>query len=181
MITRADYIAAQERAVALLRRTGITFSDAELSDIAVADFGLSDLARTGGQILTLVDTPEIAVKLIAMFPGQVLPEHRHPPLGHYPGKAETLRCEWGVLYLYTEGSASPSPKGHPPEDRITTYTVWHEVLLHPGDQITLAPNTFHWFQGGPEGAVAWSFSSRAVDIEDEFTDVEIRRRTVVVD
>jgi D-lyxose ketol-isomerase len=126
-----------------------------------------------------VDTPEIAVKLIVMFPDQVLPEHRHPPLDNYPGKAETLRCEWGELYLYTEGAACSEPKGHPSADRLKSYTVWHEVLLHPGKQITLQPNTLHWFQGGEEGAVVWSFSSRAVDVEDIFTDPDIKRQTVI--
>jgi len=181
MITRDTYAAAQKRAASLLTQTGIALCDAELKRITVADFGLSDLGHIGGQILTLVDTPEIAVKLIAMFPGQVLPEHRHPALGDYPGKAETLRCEWGTLYLYTEGSACPAPKGQPPRDRLSTFTVWHEVLLHPGEQVTLAPNTLHWFQGGPDGAVVWSFSTRAVDITDVFTDEDIKRQTVVVE
>jgi D-lyxose ketol-isomerase len=181
MITRTEYTVAQKRAAALLKETGITLSDKELKEIAVADFGLSALESTGGQILTLVDTQEIAVKLIAMFPQQVLPEHKHPPLGSYPGKAETLRCEWGLLYLYTEGEPTASPAGHPPRNRHHTYTVWHEAILVPGDQITLAPNTWHWFQGGPEGAVVWSFSSRAVDIQDEFTDPDIQRQTLITE
>lgn len=179
MITRAEFLAAQKQAATLLRHTGLTLTADELASIAVADFGLSHLASFGGQILTLVDTPEIAVKLIAMFPDQILPEHRHPPLGESPGKAETLRCEWGTLYLYTEGVASPAPYGHPPKDKLHTFTVWQERILNPGDQITLMPNTLHWFQGGDDGAVVWSFSSRAVDIADIFTDKEIKRETII--
>lgn len=181
MITRDQYTSAQQRAATMFARTGLALTRLELSEIAVADFGLSELDCTGGQILTLVDTQEIAVKLIAMFPGQVLPEHRHPPMGEYPGKAETLRCEWGVLYLYQEGDATYDPKGHPPQHRLDSYTVWHEVVLHQGEQVTLSPNTLHWFQGGPDGAVVWSFSSRATDIEDVFTNKKIQRQTVVVD
>jgi len=180
MITKKDYKAAQKRAANLLKKTSLAFTDAELAQIKVADFGLSELEQSGGQILTLVDS-EIAVKLIAMFPGQTLPEHRHPPLGDYPGKAETIRCEWGVLYLYAEGAPTSNPQGMPPAHRRETYTVWHEHILHPGDQITLPPNTWHWFQGGPEGTVVWSFSSRATDVQDEFTDPEIQRVTVVID
>ena len=165
----------------MLKKTALAFTDDELARIAVADFGLSELAQTGGQILTLVDTREIAVKLIAMFPGQTLPEHRHPPLGDYPGKAETIRCAWGVLYLYTEGEPTPNPHAVPPAHRRHTYTVWHEHILRPGDQVTLSPNTLHWFQGGHEGAVVWSFSSRATDILDVFTDPDIRRETVIVE
>ena len=181
MITTAEYRSAQRRAAELLKRTGVVLRDEELATIAVADFGLGELERSGGQILTLLDTPEIAAKLIALFPGQTLPEHRHPRLGDYPGKAETLRCEWGVIYLYSEGDATAEPKGRPPAHRRQTYTVRHEVVLTPGDQITLPPNTLHWFQAGPEGGVVWSFSSRAVDVQDLFTDPEIRRETVVVD
>ena len=181
MITRTEYRNAQRRAAELLKRTGVTLRDEELALIAVADFGLGELEESGGQILTLLDTPEIAAKLIALLPGQTLPEHRHPPLGDYPGKAETLRCEWGVVTLYTEGDATPEPRGHPPAHRRQTYTVWHEAVLTPGEQIALLPNTLHWFQAGSEGGVVWSFSSRAVDVQDVFTDPEIRRETVVVE
>lgn len=181
MLTRAEYERAQLRAAELLRRTGVALRDEELASIAVADFGLGELAQSGAQILTLLNTPEIAAKLIALFPDQTLPEHRHPRLGDYPGKAETLRCEWGEVYVYTPGPAATQPLGHPPAHRRETYTVWHEAVMAPGQQVTLAPNTLHWFQAGPEGCVVWSFSSRAVDVEDVFTDPEIERVTVVVD
>jgi D-lyxose ketol-isomerase len=165
----------------MLQNTGVRLREAELGGIAVADFGLGELSTSGGQILTLLDTEEIAVKLIVLFSGQTLPEHRHPPLGDYPGKAETLRCEWGEAYLYTSGAPTSEPKAEVPSHRRETYTVWHEQVLNPGDQVTLPPNQLHWFQGGVCGAVVWSFSSRAVDTQDIFTDPDIRRETVVVD
>ena len=181
MLTRTGYESAQQRAAEMLKKTSLALRDDELARIAVADFGLGELAQSGGQILTLVDTREIAVKLITMFPRQTLPEHRHPPLGDYPGKAETIRCEWGVLYLYAEGEPTPNSQAEPPAHRRHTYTVWHEHILRPGGQVTLSPNTLHWFQGGPEGAVVWSFSSRATDVQDIFTDPGIRRETVIVE
>ena len=181
MITRTAYAEAQRRAAELLRRTGLVLSVGELGSIAVADFGLSELEQSGGQILTLLNTDEIAVKLIALFPGQTLPEHRHPPLGDYPGKAETLRCEWGEVYLYVPGPVTVDPMGDPPAHRLPTYTVWHEYILRPGDQVTFPPNTPHWFQGGPEGTVFWSFSTKVIDKEDKFTDPDIQRETVIVD
>ena len=181
MITRSEYEVAQRRAARLLRNSGVALRESELRDIAVADFGLGELSESGAQILTLLDTPEIAVKLIALFPGQVLPEHRHPALGDYPGKAETLRCAWGEVYLLTEGEPTPDPEAQPPAHRRGTYTVWHEVVLRPGDQVTLPPNVLHWFQAGPNGCVVWSFSSRATDVQDVFTDPEIQRETVVVE
>ena len=58
--------------------------------------------------------------------------------------------------------------------------MWNEEVLHPGDQVTLTPNVPHWFQAGPEGAVIWSFSTKAVDVQDLFTDPEVRQKTVIV-
>jgi D-lyxose ketol-isomerase len=181
MIARAAYESAQRRAADLLRRSGLALREEELARIAVADFGLGELETTGAQILTLLDTSEIAVKLIALFPHQTLPEHRHPPLGAYPGKAETLRGVSGMVYLYVPGEPTAAPAVQPPAHRCATYTVGHEVGLTPGAQVTLAPDSPHWFQAGPEGAVIWSFSSRATDVEDRFTDPEIRRETIVLD
>jgi D-lyxose ketol-isomerase len=181
VLTRSDYEAAQRRAAVMLRNTGISLREVELDRIAVADFGLGELSTSGGQILTLLDTEETAVKLIVLFPDQTLPEHRHPPLGDYPGKAETLRCEWGEVYLYTPGTPTPEPKAEIPPHRRETYTVWNEQVLNPGGQVTLPPNQLHWFQGGTYGAVVWSFSSRAVDTQDIFTDSDIQRETVIVD
>jgi D-lyxose ketol-isomerase len=54
-------------------------------------------------------------------------------------------------------------------------------VLRPGDQFTSPPDTFHWFQAGPQGAVVWSFSSRATDVADVFADPDVRRKTVIVE
>lgn len=181
MITRVEFEEAQKLAAVLLTKTGLSLRPDELARIEVADFGLGELESSGGQILTLVDTERIAAKLLAMRPGQTLPEHRHPPLGDYPGKEETIRCEWGLLYLYGPGRPTPDPRGAPPAHRRHTYTVWREYILRPGDQLTFPSNTPHWFQGGPDGAVVWSFSTKAVDVQDIFTDPEVRRETVIGD
>ena len=181
MITRAEQESARRRAVELLEQAGIVARQDELAGIEVADFGLGELEQSGAQILTLVDTEQIAAKVLVLFPDQTEPEHTHPRLGDYPGKEETIRCEWGELYLYGPGEPTPNPKGHPPEHRGHTYTAWHEYVLCPGDQVTFPPNVPHWFQAGPEGAVFWSFSTKAVDVTDVFTDPDVRRETVVVD
>jgi len=181
MITRAQYEAHKRRAAELLERAGIVVRPDELARIEVADVGLSEIEQSGLQILTLVQTQNIGVKVLVLLPNQIFPEHKHPPLGDYPGKEETFRCEWGELYLYMPGEPTPTPKARPPAHRKHTYTVWHETILHPGDQLTSPPNTFHWFQAGPEGAVVWSFSSRPTDVEDVFTDPDVRRKTVIAD
>jgi len=181
MITRAELESARKRAAELLERAGIVARQDELEQIEVADFGLSELEQSGVQILTLVDTEKIAAKVLVSFPCQTEPEHTHPPLGDYKGKEETIRCQWGELYLYGPGEPTACPKGHPPEHRRHTYAVWHEYVLRPGDQITFPANTPHWFQGGPEGAVFWSFSTKAIDVEDVFTDPDVRRETVIIE
>lgn len=175
MSTSEQIERARQRAVELLRKCGVAFREEEFARIEITDLGLGELETSGGQILTMVNTDKIAAKLLAMLPGQTLPEHLHPPLGDYPGKEETIRCQWGVLYLYGPGEPAENPFGSPPQHRRHTYTVWHEYILHPGEQVSFPPNTPHWFQGGPEGAVVWSFSTKAVDVKDIFTDPQIVR------
>lgn len=181
MITRKEYKAAQLRSAHLIGQTGIFLRDDELRKISVADFGLSDLDKFGAQILTLVDTQMIAAKLIAMFPHQILPEHWHPKIGAYAGKEETLRVEWGELYFYQPGERTLSPKASIPGNKLDCFKNWHEMIMRPGDQVTLAPVTPHWFQAGSKGAVVWSISTKALDLQDEFTDPQIRRETFILE
>ena len=66
-----------------------------------------------------------------------------------------------------------------PKDAREYYTVFHEIALKPGEQYTIPPDTLHWFQAGPEGAVVSEFSSRSTDENDIFTNPNVRRQTVV--
>ncbi len=50
-----------------------------------------------------------------------------------------------------------------------------KIFLNPGYQVRKLPDTPHWFQGGPEGAVIWSLSTKVVDKKDVFSDPEIVR------
>jgi hypothetical protein len=93
-----------------------------------------------------------------MFPGQTCPEHRHPPFDGAPGKEETFRCRTGLVYLYLEGPPAEQPSCWPAKADRGAHTVWHEVVLRPGEQQLVPPNTLHWFQAGQE--VRSSRSSR---------------------
>jgi D-lyxose ketol-isomerase len=180
MISRTDYERAQKLALEFLHKAGIALTPQEAGRIEVADFGLGELWQTGLQLLIYLNTERVCAKELVLLPGQTCPEHRHPPgPATGPGKEETFRCRWGQVYLYVEGEASPNPKASPPPGRYEYYTAWREVVLHPGQQYTLPPDTLHWFQGGPQGAVVSEFSTHSHDDSDAFTDPGIQRRPQV--
>ena len=160
---------------------GIALSSDELSRIEVSDFGLSDLENTGLQLIVYVNTERVCAKDIVLLPNQTCPEHRHVSVGAEQGKEETFRCRKGTVYLYVEGEPTANPKANPPRRDRGVFTAWHEIVLHAGDQHTIYPDTLHWFQAGPEGAIVSEFSTRSTDEYDIFTDPEIRRVTVVAE
>ena len=180
MITRAEQRQAQAAANQLLRQAGILLTDREQSSIEVADFGLSNLAVEGAQILTLVQTARLSVKLLALMPYQTEPEHWHPPVGGDPGKEETVRHLYGDLYFYVDGADGLS-RGYIPDGKEAAYSMRHEIVLLPGEQLTCQPGDKHWFQAGPRGAVLFSFSTVARDILDCFTDPLVQRQTVIAE
>ncbi len=178
MISPRELESARSRAAALIERAGLALRAEEPSRIEAADFGLGHLEVEGAQILTVAESPRIAVKLIALFPGQTLPEHWHPVVGNDPGKEETVRLQWGTLALFAPG-AGLLEGWRPPTGKEQAYSVREGCLLKAGGQYYLPPGTRHWFQAGSEGAVLWSFSSVAHDILDRFTDPGVIRATVV--
>ncbi len=175
MISKKERAQAQQKALQFLQRAGIVITPQEAANIEVADLGLGELENTGLELVVYVNTERVCAKELVLFPRQTCPEHRHPPISGEPGKEETFRCRWGEVYLYVPGEPAAHPKAVPPEGREQTYTVWHEIVLHPGDQYTLPPDTLHWFQAGDEGAVISEFSTRSRDESDIFTDPEIQR------
>jgi D-lyxose ketol-isomerase len=179
VLTQDQIQVARRRAAQLLEEAGFVLTDEEHGSIEVSDFGLSELDQTGLEVVVYVNTQRVCAKELVMFPGQTCPEHRHPPFDGTPGKEETFRCRRGLVYLYLEGSPAKRPTCRPAEVDRGAYTVWHEVVLRPGHQHTVPPNTLHWFQAGPEGAIVSEFSTQSRDDLDVFTDPDIARTTVV--
>ena len=179
MLSKQQYLSAKEKTLAFFKKAHISISDEEKEKIEVADFGLGDLDTIGLEILTYVNTDRCCAKELVLFPGQTCPEHRHPNVGGEEGKEETFRCRWGEVYLYVEGEETKDIKASLPDDSTQSFTVMHEVILYPGEQYTLSPNTKHWFQAGPQGAVVSEFSTKSRDEEDIFTDEHIRRMTKI--
>lgn len=179
MLTKEQFKNAQARAVEYFKKADIVLRPGEAENIEVADFGLNELEQTGLEIVVYVNTDRVCAKELVMFPYQTCPEHRHPLVEGEPGKEETFRCRWGIIYLYVPGPKAEKPLARTPNGRESTYTVWHEIVLNPGDQYTLMPNTLHWFQSGPEGAVVSEFSTKSRDDADIFTDPDIMRAPVI--
>ncbi len=179
MVTQEQYAHAVRRARQYLDRAGIVLTPEEVENLEVADFGLGCLERTGLEIVVYVNTERCCAKELVLFPHQTCPEHRHPPVDGDPGKEETFRCRFGTVYLYVPGDATEKPKARPPMGDEEHYTVFHEIVLNPGQQYTLKPNTPHWFQGGSDGAVVSEFSTTSRDGTDIFTDPRIMREPVI--
>ena len=179
MLTKSEVVHARRRAADMLAHAGLTITPDELERIEVADFGLADLARTGLQLITYVNTDRYCAKELMLFPRQTCPEHRHPPFGGQPGKMETFRCRWGTVHLFVEGPATTTSTARPPTGSERYYSVLHELVLRPGEQYTIPPDTLHWFQAGEEGAIVSEFSSTSRDELDVFTDPRIVRIPIV--
>ena len=84
-----------------------------------------------------------------------------------------------TIYLYVEGDKNVDKikAKLPPSD----VAFFHEIVLKPGEQYTIKPETWHWFQAGPDGAVISEFSTRSTDETDVFTDKTLVRQTEIED
>jgi D-lyxose ketol-isomerase len=152
MLTIAE---ARERAAAMLDEAGIVLTPSERDQIEIADFGLGRLDEVGLQIVVYVNTERVCAKELVLFPHQRCPEHRHPPVEGEPGKEETFRVRRGVVDLHVDG------KG--------------DIVLEPGDQYTIPPDTLHSFEAREDGAIVSEFSTTSRDALDIFTDPLIIR------
>ena len=139
----------------MLEEAGIVLTPSEREQIEIADFGLGRLDEIGLQIVVYVNTDRVCAKELVLFPHQRCPEHRHPPFADQPGKEETFRVRRGMVHLHVAGTG--------------------DIVLAPGEQYTIPPNTLHWFQAGADGAIVSEFSTRSTDEHDVFTDPQIIR------
>ncbi|MCJ7680866.1 MAG: D-lyxose/D-mannose family sugar isomerase [Candidatus Aminicenantes bacterium] len=166
----------REKAAQLLDSAGIVITPEEKRGMEIADAGLDDMERIGLQVVVYENNDRYCAKEIILLPRQMFPEHRHPPIDDWNiGKQETFRCRWGTLYLYVEGDPTTEPKARVPGTYAPYLTAWKEVVLRPGEQCTLPPDTRHWFQSGNEGCVVSEFSSASLDETDVFTDPRVKR------
>ncbi|MEN3312641.1 MAG: D-lyxose ketol-isomerase [Actinomycetota bacterium] len=151
-MTKAE---ARLRAAAMLAEAGIVLTPHEREKIEIADFGLDRLDEVGLQIVIYVNTDRVCAKELVLFPHQRCPEHRHPPFEGQAGKEETFRVRRGAVHLHVDGRG--------------------EMVLRPGEQYTIPPNTLHWFEAADEGAIVSEFSTTSRDALDVFTDPRVVR------
>lgn len=161
-------------AVTMLTKAGLLFSPEEIRDMEVGDFGLNNWPTEGAQIVTLLSTPHVGLKVICLLPGQSLPEHWHTGEGDYPGKEETIRVLDGDLELGLPGDQSDLWTGAP-AGKVGSYTCRRVLRLCPPSQLTLQPGTKHWMRGGIQGAIVLSISTMATCARDPFTDPAVKR------
>ena len=168
-----------KKALEMYEKAGIVLSETEKRNVEVVDWGLEQLEIVGLEIITYINTQRVCAKEMVLLPGQTCVEHMHIPTDGMEGKEETFRCRYGKCYLYVEGKGKKEDikAKIPPSD----VSVFHEIELNPGDQFTIMPETWHWFQAGPEGAVISEFSTRSTDETDVFTDKRLVRKPVIED
>ncbi|GIU32937.1 D-lyxose/D-mannose family sugar isomerase [Shewanella schlegeliana] len=158
----------------LLTLSGIFLTKNEIERLELTDFGLNDFGNTGLIIHTYINTERCCAKELIMLPHQVCPEHTHPSTATRQGKEETFRCRFGKVSVFIEGNITTQPAVELPKD-LANYTVFHEVVLNKGEQLTLSPNAKHWFKAHAEGAIVSEFSTMSNDDTDVFTNQEINR------
>lgn len=178
-MNKAEY---RQQFIAFLDKAKIQITDDEKRRIEIASFGLPDYPRSGLQLLTYCNSERYCAKELVLFPNQTCPEHRHPPFKSSIGKQETFRCRWGEVYLFVDDDTlvlNQDAAGHPICEKPKGDEQWYQcdrfILLNPGDQYTIKPNTLHWFKAGEMGAVISEFSSESHDEYDVFTDPRVRR------
>ena len=177
MLTKELYEKYSAEAVKYLEKAHIAITDEEKANIEVAEYELGCLDKIGLELVVYVNTEKCCAKEMVLKPFQTCPEHTHKDGVEngvkYTGKEETFRVRKGTCYLYVEGEGKAEDiKAIMPKTKVT---VFHEIVLHAGEQYTLYPNTKHWFQGGKEGAIISEFSTKSRDESDVFEDERIKR------
>ncbi len=160
---------AIEMAQSLVLRSGFPIGEAELKTLQTNDFGLNNFEHEGFVFTDLLRTPFVRMTLMVFLPGQTLPQHKHPPHEDSPGKEESVRTLWGQFKVYVEGDSHRQDLVFP-ESKEPYYTARKETVLEVNEQFSVPPDTAHWFQAGPEGAVVLAVQNRVNEDYNQFYD-----------
>lgn len=163
----------------LISTSNIYLSASEIAQMEQCDFGLGQFDVIGLALHTYINTARCCAKELFLLPHQTCPEHLHPNCGTRLGKEETFRCRFGCVSIFIVGEPTLNPQCSAPMNGQQYYTAKHEVVLTQGQQLTLAPNSLHWFQAHGNGAVLSEFSTHSDDSGDIFTDPRINRFSLI--
>ncbi|ENJ1742997.1 D-lyxose/D-mannose family sugar isomerase [Vibrio parahaemolyticus] len=163
----------------IIQDSGIFLTMEEFERLEITDFGLDDFRENGLVIHTYINTDRCCAKELIMLPHQTCPEHLHPTIGDKAGKEETFRCRHGRVSVFIDGIKTDNPTVSLPKD-VNNYTVFKEVVLEKGDQLSLSPDSKHWFKAHEQGAVVSEFSTTSNDDTDIFTNPKICRASRLV-
>src|ERR1700722_3496487 len=105
---KKDY---QKKYLELYEKAGIFLTRKEKQNVGLGSYWLEMPDAIGSGCVTYFNTKRCCARELVMLPWQTIPEHRHPPVGDYPGKEETFRCRWGSVYLYVEGKKTGKIRG----------------------------------------------------------------------
>ena len=178
MISKKKYEEVKTKVLDLYDKAHIALTTQERSEIEISDMGLNKIDLFGLQLVIYVNTPRVCAKEMALLSHQTCPEHKHPYINATnPGKEETFRCRYGTVYLFVEGEPTKDIQAIVPKEGV--FTVFHQIVLTPGEQYTITPNTLHWFKAGPDGAVVSEFSTHSNDATDIFTDKQVLRTPTI--
>ena len=169
------YNEMEQKAREYFKKAGLVVREDEA--VEVSDFGLDMVEEIGLQLCVYVNTERVCAKEMVLLPHQTCPEHKHVETDGREGNEETFRCRYGKVYLYVAGEGAKEDISA--KLPATDTTVYHEVILNPGEQYTIMPETWHWFQAGADGTVVSEFSTKSTDETDVFTDKRIVRETKI--
>lgn len=168
----------KKEVISYFEKAHITLSDEEMARIEYTDFGLSNIREEGLNLVVYINTDRYCAKEMVLLPDQTCPEHLHPSVNGKIGKQETFRVRWGKVFLYVKDDKKLEEnkiQTSLPKKNKNYYTASKEIILLPGEQYTIDPNTCHWFKAGAEGAVISEFSSTSDDASDIFTNPRVQR------
>lgn len=156
----------RQKAILLFEKAGIPLTEKEKREqLVIVDFG-QDFWELGIVMMTTINAPRYCGRYILFFPGQSCAQHWHPDIDGKPGKEETFRVLWGTVYAYGEGENAGEIRAKIPAGHDAYYNHRRESVLQPGDQMTVRLHERHWFQAGPDGAIAYETGSPARDEYD---------------
>lgn len=110
-------------------------------------YGLENLEKTGAMLITVINSNEYCKKLIAIFPGQNHPTHRHFK------KVETFHLLSGDLTVVINSKVT---------------------FMKPGDKLNVYRHEWHSFSS-KEGAIFEEISTEALSYDSEYKEKKINK------